>query len=168
MNVNVQNMCRECQRPLLQNEHGDWIEMDNHFIHTAGRCEYFQGFKKKVEDNVTELFAKSAKIKMRDDALADEIIARLNELIKNDDVRSIIQRLINNRLECVTALDEHPTVQAVGIEGGGFSVGLLGILNGIVGYDEKNEGGYIIAIFNDDYSKLEGFARNKKHAPFDG
>lgn len=65
---------------------------------------------------------------MNDAELADEIIARLNKLIENPDIRSDIGRLIEKRIACSKATLEHPTLQAVedGFPAGYSSLGLLG------------------------------------------
>lgn len=92
---------------------------------------------------------------MKDTELADEIIARLNNLIQHSEVRQDVSKLIETRIPCSEATQNHPTIQA------GEGLGFLGLLNGIVGVipDGKKEGwGYITAKF-DDQGKLTQFCR---------
>lgn len=92
---------------------------------------------------------------MKDIELADEIIARLNNLIQHSEVRQDVSKLIETRISCSKATRDHSTIQA------GESFGFLGLLNGIVGVipDGKKEGwGYITASF-DDKGKLTQFGR---------
>lgn len=65
----------------------------------------------------------------------DDAVAYLNELIELD--RPAMAALIANRVPCNRALANHPTVQ-VGQRHGGFSVGMLGVLNGLFGVDEDD------------------------------
>jgi hypothetical protein len=88
---------------------------------------------------------------MNDDQLADEIIKRLNALIENDDVRKDVGRLLEVRVHCSEATLRHPTIQ-VGSYKGIDAVGLLGLLNGLVGVDPELAGslsgaGYITAFW---------------------
>lgn len=61
----------------------------------------------------------------------------LNEIHLLD--RQALGALLANRVPCNEALADHPTVQ-VGDANGGFTVGLLGILNGLAGVDSKGRG----------------------------
>jgi hypothetical protein len=67
---------------------------------------------------------------MNTNELADLIIERLNDIAETD--RAAIDALLKVRVLCNEAMATHPTVQVVGLEDGGM-VGVLGILNGIVG-----------------------------------
>ncbi len=72
--------------------------------------------------------------------LADLIIKRMNEFCKCD--RDAINMLMNTRVHCNDDLADHPTVQVRDYDGP-TSVGLLGILNGIVGtIDEGPKKGF--------------------------
>lgn len=75
--------------------------------------------------------------------LANLIIKFMNELLELD--RVTISKLIDTRIICNELLANHPTVQ-VNSE---HEVGLLGILNGLVGIKD-NGYGYITAVFDDD------------------
>jgi len=76
----------------------------------------------------------------------DEVIGLLNELIEID--KPAIAAIIANRVPCNQVMADHPTVQ-VGAQNGGFHVGMLGILNGIFGADDKGWGA-IAFEFDDD------------------
>jgi hypothetical protein len=92
------------------------------------------------------------------EALADQFIDVLNELVEAD--RVAIEKLIVYRVSCNETLGVHPTVQTV-LDGEAYTVGLLGILNGLVGVVEsgpKEGWGFIAAVFDDD-GKLVKFQR---------
>jgi hypothetical protein len=96
---------------------------------------------------------------MTDSELADLVIARLNEIHSHDP--EALKALISSRVPCNEALANHPSVQ-VGIHDGVTKVGLLGIINGIVGTipeGEKAGWGYVAAVFDDDEKTLTGFRR---------
>jgi hypothetical protein len=63
----------------------------------------------------------------------DETIDLLNELLKLD--KSAISALVlNHKNPCNRELAEHPTVQVTALmDGNGYHVGLLGIINGMFG-----------------------------------
>jgi len=92
-----------------------------------------------------------------DDRLANEIIARLNILIEDPEVRKDIDALIEARVEVSETTADHPLIQVS--EGG--RLGFLGLLNGIVGLipeGSKAGWGFITAICDDD-GKLVRFTR---------
>jgi hypothetical protein len=82
-----------------------------------------------------------------DEALADYIISFLNELVKVD--LQALEALVETRVPCNEILAQHPTVQVTTTDEGA-KVGLLGILNGIVGARPEDGWGYIAANFGDD------------------
>lgn len=88
-----------------------------------------------------------------DEQLATRIVTFLNELLEID--RPAIAALLANRVTCNQALADHPTVQ-VGAQHGGYHVGMLGILNGLCGIDDKGYGP-INAVF--DESPLANLVR---------
>ena len=89
---------------------------------------------------------------MDDAELADEIMKRLNELVKDDDARKAIGDLcLKGKVEVEGAVVDHPTIQIVGLKDGKFSLGFLGALNGLVGSisgGEQDRCGYVAASFN--------------------
>ncbi len=91
----------------------------------------------------------------------DEVIAYLNELVSVD--KEAMERLIETRVRCNDQMAEHPTVQVVKGGDGNTMVGLLGILNGLVGTqsDESNKPGwgFIAASYDDADGKLVRFIR---------
>ena len=70
---------------------------------------------------------------IKEQVTLDETIDFLNELIKID--APAIAALIANRVPCNKQLADHPTVQCLA-QHGGFSVGMLGIINGLFGAHE--------------------------------
>ena len=94
--------------------------------------------------------------------LADLLIKRLNEISKTDP--TAMEWLLKNRVECNDALADHPTVQ-VNSEGDKPMVGMLGILNGLVGAiddDGPKKGWGFIAAKWDDEQGFTGFVRTDK------
>ena len=75
----------------------------------------------------------------------DNAIEFMNELLSLDPVA--ISFMVGNRVPCSSSLGEHPTVQADFREGL-YSVGLLGILNGLFGVDSSSYGP-IEAVYSD-------------------
>lgn len=67
----------------------------------------------------------------------EEVVAFLNELVVID--RAAMTALVETRVPCNEALADHPTVQ-VSCREDGARVGLLGILNGLFGVDERGYG----------------------------
>lgn len=80
------------------------------------------------------------------------IVRFLNDLLVKD--RDAIEKLIEARVECNDAMADHDTVQVVPV-GSKCFVGLLGILNGIIGINSKGDG-YIMACY-DSNNKLIKF-----------
>jgi hypothetical protein len=108
---------------------------------------------------------------MKNDAFADEIIARLNDLLKNADTKRDISVLVETRIPCSQTTLDHPTIQAGWAtdedEAAGIppQFGMLGVLNGLIGIDPELTGartgwGYITAEFDDNMS-LVSFSRTK-------
>jgi hypothetical protein len=93
------------------------------------------------------------------EALADQFIQTLNDLL--DDDRVAIEALIEHRVFCSDGVTNHPTVQVSTESEGVHTVGLLGILNGLVGIIEdgpRKGWGFITAVYDDD-GKLVKFQR---------
>lgn len=87
-----------------------------------------------------------------DRQLADKVVAFLNELLAIDP--DAVTAMCKTRFTCNRAFADHPTVQvhAETRDVGPYSVGLLGILNGLVGaYDdgERKAWGAIAATYDD-------------------
>ena len=85
--------------------------------------------------------------------LAIELIQRLNALIQVDDVRDCLGRLLETRIPVSQVVAEHPTIQVVGDPA---HVGLLGLLNGLVGV-LPNGLGYISASMDGESGALMHF-----------
>ncbi len=80
------------------------------------------------------------------------VVAFLNSLLEYD--REALQALCFKCVMCNEKLGEHPTVQT-DLNVGMYSVGLVGVLNGLFGVD--SEGWGAIAATVDDEGKLVGF-----------
>lgn len=91
------------------------------------------------------------------------VINFLNELTKID--KNAIEKLIECRVLCNEKLAEHESVQVVANmeenAGKSYSVGILGILNGLVGVHDESGWGYIAAVY-DDNGKFEKFEQTPK------
>jgi len=95
------------------------------------------------------------------DISVDHAVEVLNEALKAD--AEVISRLVNQRLPCNDVLANHPTIQVAPhvVKEGDFAyanyeVGLLGIINGLFGVDDKGWG-FIAARFKD--GRLDGFEK---------
>ncbi|MFA7120750.1 MAG: hypothetical protein WC277_04680 [Bacilli bacterium] len=73
---------------------------------------------------------------MADVELASDVVDFLNDLVEVDG--EAVEKLFECHVPCNKGLADHPTVQ-VAKQHGGWKVGMLGLLNGLVG---KNEAGY--------------------------
>jgi hypothetical protein len=84
-----------------------------------------------------------------DKTLAEVLVERLNELMKDPAVRNDVAKLFTKRVPCCETTVNHPTLQ-LGSDG---TLGLLGLLNGLVGtipYGPKTGYGYITAEVDED------------------
>lgn len=101
-------------------------------------------------------------------ALAEHFIEVLNSALIAD--TKAVRNLVEHRVPCNKALADHPTIQAVvervSTTSGAatlvdkYTVGMLGILNGLIGVD-VNAQGYVQAIFDgNDATHLVTFALN--------
>lgn len=73
-----------------------------------------------------------------------EVVDYLNGLLKAD--RRAIQTLVSTKVKCNEALAFHPTVQVIITGPDQYETGVLGVLNGLFGIDEKGDS-YIMAVF---------------------
>ena len=90
---------------------------------------------------------------MADQALIERTITFLNEL-KDADSQAV-KALIETRVPCNETLADHPTVQVQAREGEpGLCVGLLGVLNGLIGADTDGWG-FICVKLDDDGNIVE-------------
>lgn len=83
---------------------------------------------------------------------AKHVVDVLNRVHSLDS--TVLAKLISYRVECNAGLSDDPTVQ-VGLTDAGYEVGLLGIINGLVGVDQDGSG-FISAAF-DKNGTLKGF-----------
>jgi hypothetical protein len=76
--------------------------------------------------------------------LAEHVISVLNDALDRDP--EAISRLVESRVKCNERLATHPAIQVYKRSNGEYVVGLLGIINGIIGVRSDNYG-YIAAQF---------------------
>lgn len=92
----------------------------------------------------------------------DEVVAFMNEALETD--REAISYLVGNRVVCTQVMADHPTIQVAKrqVEGIGeaYTVGLLGLLNGLCGAREDGWG-FIAAVVEDD-GMVSRFERLKR------
>ena len=81
----------------------------------------------------------------------DEIAEFLNELLALDP--QVILALVNIRVSCNKAINDHPHVQVYGLDDGGACVGLIGILNGLIG--KRGRLGFVYD--DEDQTKVKSF-----------
>lgn len=86
--------------------------------------------------------------------LIDYVIDQLNEIVKHDP--NALYALIKQRVPCNDELLNHPTVQC-GKHDGCWQVGVLGLINGIIGVNDDGWG-FICAVVEDG-DTLTGFKR---------
>lgn len=94
--------------------------------------------------------------RMDDEQFAEEIIFRLNNLIQNPDARDLVTKMIDQRIQAGGWVESHPTIQAT--ESG--RVGLMGIINGLVGRQESGWG--YVAVQTDSDGTICQFQRCRK------
>jgi hypothetical protein len=80
-----------------------------------------------------------------------ELVARLNALLTSPEVSDAFQKVMEHRVEIDDVVLNHPTIQCSAQT---RTVGMLGLLNGIVGV-LPDEYGHIAAVYSED--KLERF-----------
>lgn len=87
----------------------------------------------------------------------EQAVTLLNEIHALDP--SVLQNLVSHRVPCNEALANHPTVQVGLVDGedGKFEVGILGIINGLFGVDEKGWGFIAANRTNPPECRLLGF-----------
>lgn len=104
---------------------------------------------------------------IKESITVDDVVTLLNEALGLD--REAIDTLVGTRVLCNSALASHPTIQVMGSQMTGgpqpYRVGLLGVLNGLFGIDDKGFGP-IAAVFDDppdpsDDKILTRFQRTK-------
>ena len=85
------------------------------------------------------------------EGVAKYVIGFLNEVVKADP--KALHDLIEARVPCNEALTYHPTIQASAVDpddlSKGYQVGVLGLLNGIIGTIPDSQIGYVTAHFDD-------------------
>lgn len=88
-------------------------------------------------------------------ALAEAFCVLLNELVELDP--DAMQNLMTTYHRCNAAFGHHPTVQVAAVGNGGVHpmVGVLGLLNGLIGAKDESGWGYLQAEF--EASKLVRF-----------
>ncbi len=88
----------------------------------------------------------------------DDVIEKLNGFLKVDR-DGISDLFLNKKAVCNNALANHPTVQVWGDETG-FSVGILGVLNGLFGtFDDGSKQGWGALMIIVDDSKIIRFGK---------
>jgi hypothetical protein len=85
--------------------------------------------------------------------LAQTICDRLNTLLQDPGVREALQKLIDTRVPVSEDVANHQTIQCQEESPTECSLGLLGVLNGIIG----GSPGYLMASLNDDSGELLSF-----------
>jgi len=94
---------------------------------------------------------------IRESVTINDVVLYLNELLDID--KDALSRLITEkRSRCNKALADHSTVIASDEGGGVFTVGLMGILNGLFGINEFGRG-VLAARFKSERGDLVGFLR---------
>lgn len=61
-----------------------------------------------------------------------------------------ITNLVESRVICNEALANHPCILARNKNNGHYDIGILGIINGMIGVDEKTGYGHITAVYDEE------------------
>jgi hypothetical protein len=91
---------------------------------------------------------------IRNNVTVDETIQLLNELLELD--KNGVLALVESRVVCNEKLADHPTVQ-VRETADQITVGILGVINGLFGVDEKGLGAIMLVM--NDTTKEANFIR---------
>lgn len=94
---------------------------------------------------------------MEESVTIDRAVELLNQCFEADP--NAMHNLVETRVDCSESLAAHPTVQVCGKETP--QVGLLGILNGLFGVDERGFGP-ITAMYDLETDRLVGFAKTQQ------
>lgn len=86
------------------------------------------------------------------------VVDFLNDLLEIDP--SAINMLYNQKVGCNEEMEKHPTVQ-VGGSGDYYTLGFLGLLNGLFGIDEDGFGPIVAIIEDGPDLKIKKFALTK-------
>ena len=95
-------------------------------------------------------------MRMKENITIDETIDFLNKLLEID--RKALSNIITNRVECNDDLVNHKTVQVAKLDNV-YKVGMLGILNGLFGTDERGYGAIGILVLGNEiqeFVKIKG------------
>lgn len=84
--------------------------------------------------------------------ITDTIVSVLNQMLRADPAAT--HALIANRVPCSATLVAHPVVQVEPREGF-FTVGMLGVLNGVAAAED----GIVVAVWDDERSIITHFER---------
>ena len=90
---------------------------------------------------------------IKENVSLEKVVEFLNDALEKD--RTAISKLVNDRVDCNDELAEHDTIQVKCYEGE-QSVGLLGLINGLFGKNEKGWG-YLSALIDEDTGKVDEF-----------
>ncbi len=75
---------------------------------------------------------------IKESVTPQDVVDLLNEVARID--LGLVQMLVDDTLLCSSELANHPTIQVRDEISGGYSCGLLGILNGLFGTDTNGRG----------------------------
>lgn len=89
------------------------------------------------------------------DELVSRILDTLNRAFRKDP--EAMRDLLESRVKCNIPLANDNSIQVLEVGADDYRVGLMGILNGIIGTDGKGQG-FICSVINDD-GKLMGFRK---------
>lgn len=85
---------------------------------------------------------------MKNSVTIQEVLALLNAITLTDPKAAT--ELINARVPCNEELANHPTIQVGKDDDGQIVVGILGVLNGLFGTDDRGMGPIAVHMLNDD------------------
>lgn len=92
------------------------------------------------------------------DALIEFFLATLNGALAAD--REAMSALLSHRVPCNEDMQKHPTIQVL-VEDGEATLGVLGLINGLVGI-RPDDWGYITLICDDETDEPIKFVRTRQ------
>jgi hypothetical protein len=81
---------------------------------------------------------------IKESVTPQDAVDYLNDLLEKD--YEAVEKLIFNRVQCNEALANHPTCQVMADQHDKYEVGLLGVLNGLFGVDQDDNGCLVMLV----------------------
>lgn len=97
-------------------------------------------------------------------SLAYLIADRLNDMLQTQGAAEAFEHLIEQRVPVSAAVREHPTLQCIDTQAGPSTLGVLGLLNGLIGV-RADSTGFLAAEYNDAGELTNFIVREEENEP---